>query len=126
MKNRRSAHGHAARPEVADERRQEMETAAQKLVAKIVDEKEAQIKQELEGQIAQLNKDLSEKNSAALSRVTFELKSEQRERLQQALAEMELRHKELRNDTEDDPFDMWGGLDSRREGRLDGSSRGAN
>jgi hypothetical protein len=106
--------------------KEEMETAAREMVAKIVTEKQAQIKLDLENQITQLNREISEKNSAALSRATLELKMEQRERLKRALYELENYRRQLRNEPEDDPFDLWGSVDERTFRQGEGKTRGAN
>ncbi|MEW6730565.1 MAG: zf-HC2 domain-containing protein [Acidobacteriota bacterium] len=100
------------------------EEAARTLIVKIINEQKAQMKQELETQIAQLTRDLSEKSSSALSRATLELKREQRERLQRALYELE--HRQAPSDFEDNPFDLWGGLDEEQKRRIMDVGLGAN
>jgi polyhydroxyalkanoate synthesis regulator phasin len=85
------------------------EEMARALVVKIINEKQATIKQELEQQIAQLTQDISEKNASALSRATLELKREQREKLQRVLYQLE--NRQPSHQFEDDPFSLLGALD---------------
>jgi anti-sigma factor RsiW len=106
--------------------KEELEKTARDMVAQMISQEKAQIRQDLETQIAQLNRELSEKNSAALSRAALELKTEQRERLQQALFELENYRKDNSREPEDDPFDLWGSVDERTYRQGEGRARGTN
>jgi hypothetical protein len=104
------------------------EAIAREMVARLISEKEAQLDQqlseqraqiekELQKQISMLNSEIEAKNSSQLSRAALELKRQHREELQRALLELERHRRGEGNSLDDDPFNLWGGIDDNAPNR---------
>lgn len=94
------------------------------LVAKVLSEKEAELNQALEAkrsqietelrkQIDTLSGELSEKSNSQLSKASLELKRQHRAELEKALNQLQRQRNQDINSFEDDPFNLWGGVNEK-------------
>lgn len=92
------------------------------LVAKVLSEKEAELNQSLEAkrseieaqlrkQIDVLSGELSEKSNSQLSKTSLELKRQHRAELEKALNQLQRQRNQ--DAFEDDPFNLWGGVNEK-------------
>ncbi len=92
------------------------------LVAKVLSEKEAELNQALEAkrseieaqlrkQIDVISGELSEKSNSQLSKTSLELKRQHRAELEKALNQLQRQRNQ--DAFEDDPFNLWGGVNEK-------------
>lgn len=105
------------KPEINDD-------VTRQMVAKVLSDKEAQINQALEEKRSQIEKELrkqidllsgelSEKSNSELSKASLELKRQHRTELEKALQQIQRQRSQDRLDDEEDPFNLWGGVNNK-------------
>ncbi len=98
--------------------------ATQAMISKALNEKEAQLNQVLEEKRTQIEKELrkqidlltgelSEKSNNELSKASLELKRQHHAELEKALQQIKRQRGQDRTGDEEDPFNLWGGIDGK-------------
>lgn len=82
-------------------------------INQVLEEKRAQIEKELRKQIDILSSEISEKSNTEISKATLELKRKQQTELEKALQQIQNQGTKQVSSDDDDPFNLWGGVDDK-------------